>query len=90
LVGLGADFLAKKYAPNKTVASFSDDIGKVDLNKADKDLLMSIPGLGEKLAVRIIEYRIKKTGFNATEELKNIKGITAYKYERIKGYLIAK
>lgn len=88
-VGAGIGFLAKKYTPTKAVARFSENIGRVNLNTADKDLLMSVPGIGEKLAGRIIEYRIQKTSFNATEELKNIKGITAYKYEKMKGYLIA-
>lgn len=90
LVGVATDFLAKKYAPDKIVASFSENIGKVDLNKADKDLLKSVPGIGEKLALQIIEQREKQAGFSDKEELRNIKGITGYKYEKIKNYLIVK
>lgn len=90
LLGTGINFLTKKYAPVKILASFTEDIGKIDLNKADKGLLISIPGIGEKLALRIIEYREQKAGFNGVEELKSIKGITDYKYERIKNYLILK
>jgi len=90
LFGAGIDFLAKKCSTIKTITCFSQEIGKINLNKADKDLLMSIPGIGEKLAMRIIEYREKRTGFSAPEELKNIKGISASKYEKIKNYLIVK
>jgi competence protein ComEA len=90
LVGAGINFLSKKYAPVKVLGSFTEDIGKIDLNKADRDLLMSIPGLGEKLTQRIIKYREQQAGFKEIEELKSIKGITDYKYERIKNYLILK
>ncbi len=90
LVGAATDFLVKEYAPDKTVAGFSENIAKVDLNKADKDLLKSIPGIGEKLASRIIEQREKQAGFSDKEQLRNIKGITGYRYEKIKDYVIVK
>jgi len=90
LAGAGADFLAKIYSPSKTVAGFTQEIGKVDLNKADKSLLMSVPGIGEKLAQRIIEYRDREKGFCRVEELKNIKGITGYRFEKIKDFLKAR
>ena len=90
LAGRGIDFLANKYLPVKTIARFNQDLGKINLNSADKDLLMSVPGIGEKLSKRIIEYRDKQTSFGSIEELKNIKGITESKYEKIKNYLIVK
>ena len=90
LAGMGIDFLIKKYSPVKTIALFTQDIGKIDLNTADKDLLMSVPGIGEKLAQRIIEYREKQTNFTSPEELKNIQGITNYKYEKIKDALVVR
>jgi len=90
LIGAGVDFFVKKYSPVKTMASFNSDIGKINLNSADKNLLMTLPGIGEKLAQRIIEYRKEQTGFTELEELKNIKGITDYRYEKLKGHLIIK
>jgi len=90
LVGIGLNSLLKKYSPAKTISCFSQDIGKIDLNKADKDLLMSVPGIGEKLAQRIIEYREKQIVFSGIEELKNIRGITDYKYEKIKDSFVAR
>ncbi|MFA5144742.1 MAG: helix-hairpin-helix domain-containing protein [Candidatus Omnitrophota bacterium] len=90
LAGLGIDFLAKQYSPVRAIARFSQDIGKIDLNSADKDLLMSIPGIGEKLARRIIEYREKQTSFTSLEELKNIKGIPESKCGKMKDYLTIK
>lgn len=90
LLGIGTDFLLKRRFPGKAVSSLSCDIGKVDLNSADKELLMEVPGIGDKLARRIIEYREKQKTFYSIEELKNIQGIGNYKYERIKGSFIAR
>jgi len=90
LLGGAIDFLAKKYSGLKTIACFNQDIGKLNLNTADKELLMSVPGIGEKLAYRIVEYRENNKTFGSKEELKNIKGISEYRYEKIKDYLIVK
>ena len=84
LVGMGISFLAKRYSPIKTFICFKENIGKVDLNKANKETLVSLPGIAEKLAERIIEYRSEQAGFKDIEELKNIKGISDYKYEKLK------
>ena len=90
LIGAGINFLFKRFSPNQTLANFSQDIGKINLNTAQKDSLESVPGIGEKLALRIIEYRQKQGSFNDIEELKNIKGISGYRYEKIKDYLIVR
>lgn len=89
-LGMGINFLVKRYSPAKAAVYLNQDTGKIDLNGADKALLISIPGIGEKLAQRIIEYREKQRGFSALEELKNIKGINTSKYEKIKAHLIVK
>lgn len=87
LLGIGINFSAKRFLQVKVIASISPDMGRIDLNKADKERLMDIPGIGEKLAARIIEYRKQKTGFQDIEELKVIKGISDYKYEKLKEFL---
>ena len=89
LLGLGADFLAKKFGRVKSVACFGQNLGKVNLNAADKKMLMGISGIGEKLAQRIIEYREARVSFSSLEQLKEVKGITDSKYAKIKEYLIA-
>ena len=89
LLGAGANFLAKQFAPTKSLACFSDKLGRVNLNTADKKLLMSVSGIGENLAQRIIEFRDAQGGFSSIEELKSIKGITEAKFNKIKDYLIA-
>lgn len=87
LAGLGINFLAKRYAAVKAFVCVTSQMGKVNLNETDKQTLIGIPGIGEKLAQRIIEYRDQQGRFEEVEDLKKIKGITGYRYEKIKDLL---
>ena len=44
LVGLSVSFLSKQIKPKNAPAFFNEDLEKVDLNTADKEILMRIPG----------------------------------------------
>lgn len=90
LTGISVNFLRKKFSRVKVVANFYQDIGKVNLNTADKNTLLSLPGIGKKMAQRIIAYRQQQMGFQDIEELKQIKGMNEYKYNKIKIYLNVK
>ena len=48
---------------------------KINVNTAELSQLMCIPGIGEVLAVRIIEYREENGAFQSLDELTNVKGI---------------
>ncbi len=87
IIGLSVSFLAKKIAPGKREVFFNENLGKVGLNTADKEVLMRIPGIGEKLSQRIISFRQDSGEFNSLEELKKVQGITEGKFNRIKEYL---
>ena len=56
---------------------------KVNLNKATKEELMTLPGIGEAKAQSIIEYRSENNGFKSIEEIKNISGIKDSVYNKI-------
>lgn len=88
LFGIGARFFLKKQQNVQAFANLYQDIGKVDINTADKESLMSVSGIGEKLACRIIEYRREHFAFKNLEELKNVKGMAGFRYEKIKDFLI--
>ena len=90
LLGTGINYLAKINSAAKRLVNISQDFSKVDLNIADSTALIGVYGIGEKLAQRIIDYRNKQGGFRELEELRNIKGITSYKYEKLKDYLVVK
>lgn len=48
--------------------------GKININTATKEQLMSIKGVGSKMADRIIEYR-EAQPFKSVEEITAVKGI---------------
>jgi competence protein ComEA len=56
---------------------------KIDINRAETWLLEALPGIGETLAKRIIEYRIENGYFNNTLELLEVDGIGSVVYEKI-------
>lgn len=60
------------------------DDGKVDLNTAGKEELMTLSGIGEVRAEAIIEYREEKGKFSSIEELKEIEGIKDGVFGKIK------
>lgn len=74
LAGMGIEYLAKKIKPLEK-RHFLEHLGKVDLNTVDVETLKSLPGIGEKLAGRIIEYREENNGFTDLDELEKVKGI---------------
>ncbi len=59
----------------------------VDINTADKKTLMSLNGIGESFAERIIEYRELNGGFKSIQELTNIRGIGQTLMEKNKARL---
>ncbi|PNV84069.1 MAG: DNA-binding protein [Sulfurimonas sp.] len=63
--------------------------GAVDINKADKDELMSIKGVGEAKANAILEYRKANNCFSSVDELKEVKGFGDKMLEKNRGNITA-
>ena len=61
--------------------------GKISLNNATLDELMTLDGIGEKKAQAIIDYRNKNNGFKTIEEILEVDGIGSTTYEKIKDRL---
>lgn len=60
----------------------------IDINRADRDELDKLPGIGPVLAERIIEYREENGGFSEIEELKSVNGIGDKTFEKVRDYVI--
>ena len=58
--------------------------GKISLNKATKEELMTLTGIGEAKAKDIINYRDKNGGFKTIEDLKKVNGIGDSIFAKIK------
>lgn len=59
----------------------------LDLNTATLQQLTLLPGIGETLAQRILDYRAEHNGFTTVEELKQVSGIGDKKYAEILPYV---
>ena len=56
----------------------------VNLNTATKEELVAVSGIGPARAQAILDYRAQHGGFKSVEELKDVKGIGARRYEKLK------
>lgn len=61
---------------------------KININTATKQELMELPGIGEVISGRIIEYRTKYGRFKNTNQIKKVKGIGDKTYSDIKELII--
>ena len=63
-------------------------LAAVNLNTATKEELIALPGIGPAKAQAILDYRQTHGGFKSVEELKDVKGIGAKRFEKLKGDLV--
>ena len=77
LVSSGTAVAAGKQAP----------AGKVNINTATAQQLSELPGVGVKLAQRIVEYRQKSGGFKSAQELMNVQGVGEKNFARLQPHL---
>lgn len=55
----------------------------IDLNDAEKEEIMELPGIGEIMTLRILAYRRERGSFRSVEELLKVEGMTENKLKKI-------
>jgi competence protein ComEA len=70
--------------PSSTTVSKRSHAGLLDLNRATEQDLDALPGVGAKLAARIMKYRQSVGVFQSLDELRAVKGIGKKKFEQIR------
>ena len=58
--------------------------GRININRADKEQLMTLPGIGAVKAEAILAYRAEHGAFQTVEELCQVEGIKSAVFEKIK------
>lgn len=68
-------------------AAPSSSAGVVNINTAEVAQLALLPRIGEKAALRIVEYRKANGGFKKTTDLMQVKGVGEKSFELLRPYL---
>ncbi len=69
---------ARLYTPRYTI---------IDINTADTFAFIALPGIGSKLAARIINFRDKLGGFHSVSQVGETFGLPDSTFQKIKAYL---
>ena len=67
----------------------SNESGKININNCSKEELLKLPGIGEVIAARIIEYR-ENNSFKSIDDIKSVSGIGDKKFDAIQELIIVK
>lgn len=77
---MGISYRDNLLIPTGTI----ENTNLININRANIMELKELPGIGDVLAGRIIEYRNEKGGFKSIEEIKNVSGIGDKRFSDIK------
>lgn len=81
-------FISSK--PNSDVQqtkTYAAKFSAVEINTADTSAFISLPGIGSKLALRIVNFRDKLGGFHTIDQIGEIYGLPDSTFQKIKQYL---
>lgn len=73
--------------PQRSPALIPLDGGKIDLNDAPLEQLVTLNGIGPSIGQSIIDYREQNGPFQAIEDILNVSGIGPKTFEKIKNHI---
>jgi competence protein ComEA len=74
----------KATMPKAAATATATATAPVNLNTATAEQLAAIPGVGPRMAERIIDYRQKNGGFKKVEDLMNVSGVGEKSFLKMK------
>lgn len=79
----------KLYIPmmGEEYSTVSEEEGKININKASKEELMTLPGVGESRADSILKYREEVGAFKSIDDIMQVSGIKEGLFEKIKNLI---
>ncbi len=80
----GDELIIQKNDGSKALGIASENDGKIDINRASKEELKTLDGIGDVLAERIIAARESRGGFTNVSQLLEVEGIGESKFHAIK------
>src|SRR5262245_34941314 len=73
-----------RFRPGRPTEPVENVVYIVDLNRAPRGELMQLPGVGEVLVDRILDYRSHSGGFASVDELDRVPGIGPVLIEQLR------
>ena len=81
------EFPAKTVMEDRPVKTYAPRYAVIDINTADTTAFIALPGIGSKLAARIINFRDKLGGFCSVAQVGETFALPDSTFQKIKQYL---
>lgn len=78
---------ADEWRHNTGVKKYAERSKVIDINTADTSAFIALPGIGSKLAARIVNFRDKLGGFYAVEQLGETYGLHDSTFQKLRPFL---
>lgn len=86
-VSIGDKYAAQQNSVKTDYKIYTSRYQQVDINTADTTSFISLPGIGSKLAARIMNFREKLGGFYSIDQIGETYGLPDSTFQKIRQYL---
>ena len=81
------EYSGKEYTKHNSFTKKTLPLNAIDISMADSNALIALPGIGNKLAARIINFRDKLGGFYAVAQVAETYGLPDSTFQKIQTHL---